>query len=99
MKLLAVLVLASGVAHADTPRLLRDGRPAAGNTMGKTPASDDETPEPAPQLTLAEESAVRDLRDRLLAAFTSEPVAVPRTIHGRPACGNVTSRAPRRRDC
>ena len=99
-KLLAVLAFAGGVAHAETPRLLPDGRPAAGNTMGKNPGPEID---PATGLTPEETVAVEQLRDSLatLLGMTSpaEPAVQPRQIAGRPACGNVASRAPRRQDC
>ena len=61
-KLFAVLAIAGGVAHADIPRMLNDGRPAAGNTMGKTPGPDGD--EPA-GLTPAETVAVQVLGAKL----------------------------------
>ena len=96
-KLFAVLAFVGGVAHADTPRLLRNGAPAAGNTMGKSDGGAADAPAvPTP----VEIQAMKDLGTKLLALVSfSEPAVQPRQIHGRPACGNVASRAPRPRDC
>ena len=95
-----MLAFAGGVAHAETPRLLPDGRPAAGNTMGKGAP---DVPDAATGLTLDETIAVEGLKAKLgtlLAMLSSdEPAVQPRQIAGRPACGNVASRAPRRQDC
>ncbi len=97
-KLLAVLAMAGGVAHADAPRLLRDGAPAAGNTMGKRAPEVEVDDVPTPDQT----AAVRALGAKLFAMFSTsdEQAVAPRQLHGRPACGNVASRAPRpRKDC
>ena len=86
MKLLAVLAFAGGVAQAETPRVAgRDGAQPRAQPSEPTPA---------------QVEAVRELGHKLLAMVSSaEPPAQPRQLRGRPACGNVASRAPRPRDC
>ena len=66
-RLLAVASLAvSTTAAADTPRLLKNGRPACGNVPKKTAMGDrtrctPEPPRPPKQVVLAIAAATRDL--------------------------------------
>jgi len=93
--LLAVVMwFGSAQAQADTPRKLPCGRPACGNTMGKS----SKPREPDLETVTAELAAAREqLRGYELAknARVREFVTTPRRLaSGAPACGNTMGKGP-----
>ena len=86
-KLLAVVMwLGSTQAQADTPRLLDNGGPAAGNTVGKIP----ERPRGSAEGRLAEAQGILERAAREKAEAVQAFVSTPRVLaSGAPACGNT----------
>ena len=102
VKLLAAISLATGgVAFADAPRTLGNGRPACGNTMkgkgGSRSSAACETEARTVEATRnVEVRAVAAIARELTTLFAASPIALVsvRVLdNGRPACGNTTTKA------